>query len=179
VNSVRRLRPELWLEQTWLLHHDKAPSHTSFLTQQFLSKNKMAVIPHPLYSPDLAPCEFFLFPKIKLKLKGRRFDKNEEIQPKSQRVLDTLTGEDFQEAFQKWRRRFTCGRELRRGWWRPIGLMVSFFIFTAPVRNILDSPSYLQEINHVLSKHYNCELHSPNCSLFTQSSLSLLTRTSM
>jgi hypothetical protein len=36
-----------------------------------------------------------------------------------------------------------CGRELRvlRGWWRPIGLMVSFMIFTTSVRNILDTPS--------------------------------------
>jgi hypothetical protein len=71
--NVRRRRPELWREQTWLLHHDIAPSHT-FLTQQFLAKNKMAVIPHPPYSPDLVPCNFLLFPKMKLKLKGRRFD---------------------------------------------------------------------------------------------------------
>jgi hypothetical protein len=40
----------------------------------------MVVIPHPPYSPDLAPCDFFLFPKMKLKLKGRRFDTTEEIQ---------------------------------------------------------------------------------------------------
>jgi hypothetical protein len=49
----------------------------------------MAVIPHPPYSPDLAPCDFFLFPKMKLKLKGRRFDTTEEMQAESQRVLDT------------------------------------------------------------------------------------------
>jgi hypothetical protein len=49
----------------------------------------MAVIPYPPYSPDLAPCEFFLFPKVKLKLKGRRFDTIEEIQAESQRALDT------------------------------------------------------------------------------------------
>jgi hypothetical protein len=49
----------------------------------------MAVIPHPSYSLDLAPCDFFLFPKMKLKLKGRRFDTNEEIQAESKRVLDT------------------------------------------------------------------------------------------
>jgi hypothetical protein len=61
----------------------------------------MSVIPHPPYSPDLAPCDFFLLPKIKLKLKGRRFDTNEEMQAESQRVLDTLTEKDFQEAFQK------------------------------------------------------------------------------
>jgi transposase len=48
-------------------------------TKQFLAKHKMAVIPHPPYSPDLAPRDFFLFPKMKLKLKGRRFDTIEEI----------------------------------------------------------------------------------------------------
>jgi transposase len=65
----------------------------------------MAVIPHQPYSPDLVPCDF-LFPKIKLKLKGRRFDTIEEIKAESQRVLDTLTEKDFQEAFQKWKRRW-------------------------------------------------------------------------
>jgi hypothetical protein len=51
----------------------------------------MAVIPHPTYHPDLAPCYFFLFPKMKLKLKGCRFETIEEIQAESPRVLDTLT----------------------------------------------------------------------------------------
>jgi hypothetical protein len=37
----------------------------------------------------------------------------------------------------------TCGRELLRGWWRPIGLMVSFMIYTASVRNILDTTTYV------------------------------------
>jgi hypothetical protein len=63
----------------------------------------MTVIPHPPYSPDMAPCNFFLFPKMKLKLKGCWFNTTEEIQAESQRVLDTLIEEDFQEAFQKWR----------------------------------------------------------------------------
>jgi hypothetical protein len=56
----------------------------------------MAVISHTPYSPELAPCDFFLFPKIKLKLKGRGFDTIEEIQPESQRVLDSVTEKDFQ-----------------------------------------------------------------------------------
>jgi hypothetical protein len=62
--NLQRRRPELWQEQTWLLHHDNAPSHT----QQFLSKQKNAVIPHPPYSLDLASCDFFLFPEMKLQL---------------------------------------------------------------------------------------------------------------
>jgi hypothetical protein len=57
---------------------------------QFLVKLKMAVIPHPPYSSHLTPCDFFLFPKMKLKLKGCRFDTTEEIKAKSQKLLDTL-----------------------------------------------------------------------------------------
>jgi hypothetical protein len=55
--NVRRLRPEIW-RQNWLLHHNNAPSHTSFFTREFLTKNNMTGIPHPPYSPDLAPCNF-------------------------------------------------------------------------------------------------------------------------
>jgi hypothetical protein len=61
----------------------------------------MALIPHPPYSPDLAYCDFFLFPNMKLKLKGSRFDTSEEIQFELPRVLDTLTGKNFQEVFHK------------------------------------------------------------------------------
>jgi hypothetical protein len=78
-------------------------THTSVFTQQFLTKHKMAVILHPPYSPDLAPRDFFLFPKMKSKLKGRRFDIIEEIQAESPRVLDNFTEK---EAFQKPRRRW-------------------------------------------------------------------------
>jgi hypothetical protein len=46
----------------------------------------------------LALCKFFLSPKIKLKLKGHRFNTTEEIQAESQRVLDIPTEKDFQEA---------------------------------------------------------------------------------
>jgi len=44
-----------------------------FKLSQFLDKNNMTVIPNPPYSFDLAPCGFFLFPKLKLRIKGRRF----------------------------------------------------------------------------------------------------------
>jgi hypothetical protein len=62
-------RPVKWRNNSWALHHDNAPSHTSLLVLQFFTSTKKTVIPHPPYSPDLAPCDFFLFPKIKLKLK--------------------------------------------------------------------------------------------------------------
>jgi hypothetical protein len=48
--NMRRLRPELWRQKYWLLHHDNAPSHTSFFTREFLSKhNKTVVSTHPTF----------------------------------------------------------------------------------------------------------------------------------
>jgi hypothetical protein len=60
------------------------------------------VIPYPPYSPDLAPCDFFLFPKKKLQLKGHRFDMTEEIHAESKEVIDTLTFENFQGCMKSW-----------------------------------------------------------------------------
>jgi hypothetical protein len=51
-------------------------------------------------------CDFFLFPKMKLKPKGCQFYTMEEQQAESQSVLDTLTEKDFQELLQNWRRRW-------------------------------------------------------------------------
>ena len=54
-------------------------------------------VPHPLYSPDLAPCDFWLF----LKLNGYRYETIEEMIEAVMKVIDTLTQEDFHVAFQK------------------------------------------------------------------------------
>jgi histone-lysine N-methyltransferase SETMAR len=53
--QVRRKRPERWRNQDWLLHYVSAPAHTALLVQRFLATKIMAVVPHPPYSPDLAP----------------------------------------------------------------------------------------------------------------------------
>jgi hypothetical protein len=78
----------------------------------------MTVIPHPLCSTDLAPSDFFIFPKVRLKLKGRRFDTIEEIQAESQRMLDTLDRKELPESVPKMKLKVgpvsTCGRELLR-----------------------------------------------------------------
>ena len=52
---------------------------------------------HPPYSPALAPCDFWLFPK----LTGCRYEIIEEIKEAVTKVIDTLTQEDFHCAFQK------------------------------------------------------------------------------
>jgi hypothetical protein len=70
------------------------------LDKWFLTNNNMVIVPHPHYSPDLAPCDFALFPKLKMKLKGRRFETVSDIQRKSQGVLDSIQDSDFHSAFE-------------------------------------------------------------------------------
>jgi len=105
-DAVRRKRPELWENQTWMLHHDNAPAHASLLIRSYLAKHQTSVAPHPPYSPNLAPADFFLFPKLKTNLKGRRFQTIEEIQGNAIRELCVVTESAFQEAFQQWKKRW-------------------------------------------------------------------------
>ncbi|KAG5346605.1 SETMR methyltransferase, partial [Acromyrmex charruanus] len=68
-------------------------------TRQFLARNRVSVLNHPPYSPDLAPCDFSLFPKLKLKLKGRFFDDIPTIQSASTQALEALPQTELEHAF--------------------------------------------------------------------------------
>jgi len=65
---VRRRKPDMWKNASCILHHDNALS-----VKRILAKNNNPMRENPSFSPDLAPCAFFLFPKIKSALKGTRF----------------------------------------------------------------------------------------------------------
>ena len=73
-------RPQLWAAGDWQLHHDYVPAHASCLVQRFLVKHPITQVTQPLYSPDLVPCDFWLFPKLKPPLKGKRFQTINGIQ---------------------------------------------------------------------------------------------------
>jgi len=80
-----------------------APAHTALSVQQFLAKKKnMTVIPHPPYSPDLAQCDFFLFPRMK----GKRFADVGEVKKETLEVLNNISTEEFQKRFQQWEKRW-------------------------------------------------------------------------
>ena len=104
--AVRWKRPQLWTNQSWVLHHDNAPANSSFLVRNFLAKIEMTIVPQPPYSPDVAPVDFFLFPKLKSTLKGRRFNTFDEIQKNSTKELFAIPKEAFQKAFQSWQKRW-------------------------------------------------------------------------
>jgi transposase len=105
--NVRQERPELWHNHNRLLHHDNAPAHTTLKTTEFVTNNNMVIVPHPPYSPDLAPCNFALFTKLEVKLKERRLEIVSDIQRESQAVLDSI-----KEAFEA-RKKIGWGHCLR------------------------------------------------------------------
>ena len=78
------------------MHQDNAPVNNSILVTS-LTKIGIKVDPQPPYSPDLAPCDFWLFPK----LRGCRYETIEEMKEAVTKVIDTLKQEDFHGAFQK------------------------------------------------------------------------------
>jgi len=86
----------------WFPHHNNAPSHTSIVLREFLAQNNITTLPHPLYSLDLAPCDFFLFPKLKTHLKGHHFGTVENVQAAATRALNNISSEDFLHCCEEW-----------------------------------------------------------------------------
>ena len=104
--SVCRKWPEKWRDGDWILHHDNAPSHTSHVVQQFLAKHGTAQLQQPSHSPDLALCDFFLFPRLKKVLKGQRFEATEDLKRNSTKTLLGTLKEEFAKCFQQWQQRW-------------------------------------------------------------------------
>ena len=104
--KVRRKRHDFFADNSWFLHHDNAPAHTALSVREFLASKQITVLEHPPYSPDLAPNDFFLFPKIKEVLKGKNFDDIEDIKANATAALTAITEKDFQNCFQGWIRRW-------------------------------------------------------------------------
>ena len=93
----RRKRPAIFKLGQWHFYQDNTPVHNSILVTDYLTKMGIKTVLQPPYSPDLAPCDFWLFPKFR----GCRYETIEEIKESVTKVIDTLTQENFHWAFQK------------------------------------------------------------------------------
>ena len=79
----------------WYFHQDNAPVHNSILVTDSLTKMGIKTVPHCPYSPDLAPCNFWLFSK----LRGCPYETIEEMKEVVTKVTDTFKQGDFHGAF--------------------------------------------------------------------------------
>jgi hypothetical protein len=102
--KVRRKRPELFANNSWILHHNNAPAHTALSVREFIATKQITVLQHPAYSPNLAPSDFFLFPNIKEILKARHFDDIDDIRSNTTTALKAIPQNQFQNCFEGWTR---------------------------------------------------------------------------
>ena len=93
----------------WHFHQDNAPVHNCILVKDYLTKMGIKTVPQPPYSPDLAPCDFCLFPR----LRGCRYETIEKMKEAVTKVIDTLTQENFYGAFhmllERYNKRIAAG----------------------------------------------------------------------
>ena len=81
-------------------HHDNARPHVAKSVKSYLEQQELTVIRHPPYSPDLAPCDFWLFDLIKRNLSDATDvkDLNRQITA----ILQNIPKEEYLKTFNKW-----------------------------------------------------------------------------
>lgn len=99
---------EIWPNSSgkkiWL-HLDNCRVHNSKLMTQEIEQSPFKRAPHPPYSPDLAPSDFYLFGKIKKQLEGLKFNSKEELFEKLIEILNKITKDERYSVFEEWRKR--------------------------------------------------------------------------
>ncbi|XP_011865157.1 PREDICTED: histone-lysine N-methyltransferase SETMAR-like, partial [Vollenhovia emeryi] len=77
--TIKEKRPHL-VKKKILFHQDNTRVHTCMVAMSKLNELKFELLPHPPYSPDLAPSDFFLFPNLKKFLGGKKYKSNAEVE---------------------------------------------------------------------------------------------------
>lgn len=91
------------------LHIDNARPH---LVQNKFDELGISRLPHPPYSPDLAPSDFFLFGYLKNKLMGHHFDSEADLLSKSEKILKKISRFTLEKVFEEWIERLKLCIEL-------------------------------------------------------------------
>ena len=84
------------------LLHDNAPAHKPATVQENLKESGLDVLDHPPYRPDLSPCDFWLFQRLKDMLAWHRFESCCGIGSAVYQCLQHIPKEDHRAAFWKW-----------------------------------------------------------------------------
>lgn len=96
--KVRQNRPR----SNIVLHQDNASSHTAAKTKAYLKASNVELLEHPPYSPDLAPCDFFLFPRLKDKMRGLRYSSANEAVEAFENLTSQVSQEEWSSCFNDW-----------------------------------------------------------------------------
>lgn len=84
-----------------ILHHDNARPHTAKLTKSVIEKMDWEILPHPAYSPDLAPTDFHLFRSLSNAMRGISFDDDAHLKNWLEEFFSSKTSDFFKRGIQK------------------------------------------------------------------------------
>jgi len=101
IKALKKKRPKSGTQGIFL-HHDNASPHKARLTRDFFTSEGLKILPHPPYSPDLSPCDFFLFPKLKSFLRGKTFGSQKQLDSAVGQRLREISKDQYLSAFQSW-----------------------------------------------------------------------------
>ena len=94
-------RSDLWISDI-IIHDDNCSIHRSEMIRNFQLNNRIEHTGHPAYSPDLAPNDFWFIRKIKKALRGKKYDKEEELYAEVVRIIGEIPKEEFTKCFDYW-----------------------------------------------------------------------------
>jgi histone-lysine N-methyltransferase SETMAR len=89
-------------ERKLLMYADNVRPHTTNLSTQYFTENQMKSVPHPPYSPDLAPSDFYLFGYVKRFLAGLSFEDTDQLRAAVEGVLEGIEKVTLQAVFHEW-----------------------------------------------------------------------------
>ena len=118
-NLLTNLRQEIKLKRRGMLSrgvlllHDNAPAHSSLAAMDTAGRCGYQILPHPPYSPDLAPSDFFLFPTLKSALRGQHFPTDNAVIQATESWFSAENGCTYRDGIRKvkmhWEKCVTLG----------------------------------------------------------------------
>ncbi|XP_046813878.1 histone-lysine N-methyltransferase SETMAR-like [Vespa crabro] len=103
--AVRLKRSQLWSIGNWVIHHD-VTVRTCNIIREFLTKHAIIELQQPPYSPDISPCDYWLFPRLNKALKGSQFNNVKELEENVTKQLMLIPKVEFEESLKNWEKRW-------------------------------------------------------------------------
>ena len=144
VNHYMAMRPRTGLRGLKLFH-DNAPAHCSAVVQDYLKTQGFKTLPHPAYSPDLAPCDFWLNPVIKKCLSGRKFETRTAVGRALFQCADSIPKCDYKSALKNRFKHLRSKVNTLRGWTSRIWNGECSGHNAAQVSRLSKHPSYCKQ----------------------------------
>jgi histone-lysine N-methyltransferase SETMAR len=101
INHMKKNKPASLRTSRLYLLHDNASSHKTKEVNDYLATQKIKVLPHPPYSPDLAPCDFWLFPLLTQCMAERKFSRCQDLAKEVNSQLRRVPRSEYAECFKK------------------------------------------------------------------------------